>query len=173
MPGKLQNGSGSGSGDLFFKVKGAKHGLINRRIAGRRAQGRNRGTELVVGHAGQTLAGRRRRLGKATIQELKILKRVDIASTALMSALRTNELIQTATLTLRKAGKGQLEYFKITIEQGRVTALNIEVDPASSNGELIETSASRSTRSSRVHAARQDGQPKGSTMFTDQWDAGS
>ena len=28
MPGKLQNGSGSGSGDLFFKVKGAKHGLI-------------------------------------------------------------------------------------------------------------------------------------------------
>ena len=41
-----------------------------------------------------------------------------------MLALRTNEPIQKAVLTLRKAGKGQLEYLKITIEQGRVTSLD-------------------------------------------------
>ena len=43
--------------------------------------------------------------GKATIRELKIVKKVDKASTALMGALRTNEVIKEAVLTLRKAGK--------------------------------------------------------------------
>ena len=61
--------------------------------------------------------------GKAIVRELKIVKRVDSASTALMSALRSNEMITEAVLTLRKAGKGQLEFLKITIEQGRLTGL--------------------------------------------------
>ena len=42
-----------------------------------------------------------------------------------MSALRTNEPIQKAVLTLRKAGKSQLEFLKITIENGRVISLTI------------------------------------------------
>ena len=54
------------------------------------------------------------------MRELRIVKRVDRASTALMAALRTNEVIKKAVLTLRKAGKTQLEYLKITIEHGRV-----------------------------------------------------
>ena len=98
-----------------------------RGIAGRSAQRRDRGPELVVGDAGQ---GRRSAAapppGKATINDLRIVKRVDSASTALMLALRTNEPIQKAVLTLRKAGKSQLEYLKITIEQGRVTSLTID-----------------------------------------------
>src|SRR5215510_642522 len=64
--------------------------------------------------------------GKASMHELKITKRVDAASTALMLALRTNEPITKAVLTLRKAGKSQLEYMKITIEQGRVMSLTID-----------------------------------------------
>ena len=43
-----------------------------------------------------------------------------------MSALRSNELIIKAVLTLRKAGKSPLDYLKITIEQGRVTGLSID-----------------------------------------------
>ena len=54
------------------------------------------------------------------------MKRVDSASTALMLALRTNEPIQKAVLTLRKAGKSQVEYLKVTIEQGRVTSLTVD-----------------------------------------------
>ena len=48
-----------------------------------------------------------------------------------MSALRTNEVIKKAVLTLRKAGKAPLEYLKITIEQGRVMSLDIEAGDAS------------------------------------------
>ena len=77
----------AGAGDMFLMVKGAKHGAIKGEVAGRQAQGRDRGPELVVGHAGQAVAGRRRRTGKATIRELRIVKRVDKASTALMGAL--------------------------------------------------------------------------------------
>src|SRR5262249_10116669 len=63
--------------------------------------------------------------GKASINELKVLKKVDSASTALMLALRTNEAIQKAVLTLRKAGKSQLEFLKTTSEKGRATILRM------------------------------------------------
>ena len=76
-----------------------------------------------MGHAGQGSLGGGIATGKASMQELKIVKRIDSASTALMSALRTNEPIQKAVLTLRKAGKSQLEFLKITIERGRVISL--------------------------------------------------
>jgi len=163
-----------GAGDLFFKVKGAKHGLIKGESLDDQHKDEIEVLSWSWGMQARPALGGGTPSGKATIHELKILKRVDIASTALMSALRTNELIQTATLTLRKAGKGQLEYFKITIEQGRVTALNIEVDPASSNGELIENLSFSFNKIEVVYTPQgQDGQPKGSTMFTDQWDVGS
>src|SRR6185436_19028179 len=77
--------------------------------------------------------------GKASVHDLKIVKRVDSASTALMLALRTNEPITKAVLTLRKAGKSQLEYMKITIEQGRVMSLTI--DGGESNGSSSPGSA--------------------------------
>ena len=67
-----------------------------------------------------------------TINQLNIVKGVDSASTGLMSALRNNDLIKKAVLTVRKAGKSQHEYFKITIENGRITSLDVRT--AASNG---------------------------------------
>ena len=43
-----------------------------------------------------------------------------------MLALRNERADPEAVLTLRKAGKTQVEYLKITIENGRVTSLVIE-----------------------------------------------
>ena len=65
---------------------------------------------------------------KASVRDLKVVKRVDSASTALMKALRHNELIVKAVLTQRKAGTTQLEFLKITIENGRVTEVTVEAD---------------------------------------------
>ncbi len=70
--------------------------------------------------------------GRATIRELHVIKRVDKASTALMGAVRTNEVIKEAVLTLRKSGKGALEFLKITIEQGRL--MSIEIDAGDAQG---------------------------------------
>lgn len=72
--------------------------------------------------------------GKATVSELHIVKRVDQASPTLMNFLKNNKLVSQAQLTVRKAGKTPLEYFKIELEKVRVTSLQTE----SHNEELVE-----------------------------------
>ena len=71
---------------MFLMVKGAKGGLIKGEAQDDDHKGEIEVLQLVVGHAG---AGRRsaaaRATGKATVHELKIVKRIDSASTALMA----------------------------------------------------------------------------------------
>ena len=43
-----------------------------------------------------------------------------------MNFLRNNKLVGQAQLTVRKAGKTPLEYFKIELENVRVTSINAE-----------------------------------------------
>ena len=87
-----------------------------------------------------------------------------------MSALRSNEPIQKAVLTLRKAGKSQLEYLKVTIEQGRVTALDIEGGDANGGADVVEN-VSFSFNKINVEYVPQgkDGQAMGGTVYSDQW----
>src|SRR5580765_8614306 len=111
---------------MFLMVKGAKHSLIK----GESQDDQHKGEIDVVswswGMQAKANIGGGTATGKATINDLRIVKRVDSASTALMLALRTNEPITKAVLTLRKAGKGQLEYLKVTIEQARVISLTVD-----------------------------------------------
>src|SRR5688572_10539928 len=127
-----------GVGDMFLMVKGAKHGVIKGE-----AHDDVHKEEIEVlrwswGMQARPSLGGGGASGKATVNDLKIVKRVDSASTALMNALRTNEVIQKAVLTLRKAGENPLEYVKITIEQGRVTGLTIEAGDVSGGAEILE-----------------------------------
>lgn len=62
---------------------------------------------------------------KTSLSELHISKRVDRASTPLMAVMRSGELIKKATLTVRKAGGLQIDYFTLTIERGRITACEV------------------------------------------------
>ncbi len=71
---------------------------------------------------------------RSTINDLRIVKRVDSASPTLMNFLRSNKPIGQAQLTVRKAGKTPLEYFKIELENVRVTSITAESDKA----ELVE-----------------------------------
>jgi type VI secretion system secreted protein Hcp len=112
--------------------------------------------------------------GRAIVRELKIVKHVDSSSTALMSALRSNEIITKAVLTLRKAGKSPLEYLKITIEQGRVTGLTIEAGDEDGSPDVIENVAFSFNKITVEYVPQgQDGQARGSTQFVDQWDQSS
>jgi type VI secretion system secreted protein Hcp len=160
----------NGHGDMFLMVKGAKHGLIK----GESQDDQHKGEIDVVswswGMQAKPTLGGGTASGKATINDLRIVKRVDSASTALMLALRTNEPIQKAVLTLRKAGKSQLEYMKVTIEQGRVTALNIEGGDPGGNSEVVEK-VSFSFNKIEVEYVPQgkDGLPQGGLTFADQW----
>ncbi len=158
------------AGDMFLLVKGAKHGLIKGE-----AQDDKHGGEIEVvswswGMQGKPSFGGGPATGKATIHGLKIVKKVDSSSTALMLALRSNESIQKAVLTLRKSGKGQLEYLTITIENGRVTALTLDGGDQSGGADVVEH-VSFSFNKIEVEYVPQgkDGQALGGMTFVDQW----
>ena len=159
-----------GAGDMFLMVKGAKHGLIK----GESQDAQHKGEIEVVswswGMVAKPTIGGGTATGKATINDLRIVKRVDSASTALMGALRTNEPIQKAVLTLRKAGKSQLEYLKITIEQGRVVSLIIDTVETAATPDIVER-VSFSFNKIEVEYVPQgkDGLPQGGMTFADQW----
>jgi len=68
--------------------------------------------------------------GKTTIQELLVVKFVDQSSPTLMSFAWSNKLVIDATLTVRKAGHTPLEYFKIDLENVRVTSIQTESEGA-------------------------------------------
>lgn len=68
--------------------------------------------------------------GRRQLAELKVVKRADRASTALMSVLSTNELLTSVVLSVRKSGGtgGGLAYFKVTLEKARVIEYTVQSD---------------------------------------------
>jgi type VI secretion system secreted protein Hcp len=157
---------------MFLSVTGARHG----QISGEAHDEKHKNEVEVLGWSwgmqGKPSLGGGVATGKATIRELKITKHVDKASTALMSALRSNEPIKVAILTIRKAGKTPLEYLVIKIEDGRVMSLDIEVGDGSSNVALVErVSFSFNKISIEYKPQGPDGNALGSTSFEDQWTA--
>lgn len=161
---------GSGTSDIFLSVKGAKSGAIKGE-----SQDQQHAKEIDVvswswGMESRASLGGGTARSKAVVRELKIVKRVDSASTPLMSALRSNEMISKAVLTQRKAGKTQLEFLKVTIEQGRVTSLEITAGDGDNPTDLFE-SVSFSFNKITVEYTPQgkDGQAQGSMLFQDEW----
>lgn len=161
-----------GAGDMFLMVKGAKHGLIKGESPDTQHKDEIEVLSWSWGMQAKTNLASGTASGKATINDLRIVKRVDSASTALMLALRTNEPIQKAVLTLRKAGKSALEYLKITIENGRVTGLTIDSGDTSGSADIFEK-VSFSFNKIEVEYVPQgkDGKPQGGMLFADQWSA--
>ena len=161
-----------GAGDMFLSVNGARHG----QISGEAHDEKHKNEVEVLGWSwgmqGKASLGGGGATGKATMRELRIIKRVDKASTALMAAVRTNEVIKQAVLTVRKSGKTPLEYFKIKIEDGRVMSLDIEAGDESNSSALVEKITFSFNKISIEYTPQgPDGNALGSTSFEDQWNA--
>jgi len=166
----VSNVSSNGTGDMFLLVKGAKHGVIKGEAADAQHKGEIEIVSWSWGMQAKNTLGGGLATGKATIQDLRVVKRVDSASTALMLALRTNEPIQKAVLTLRKAGKSQLEYLKITIEGGRVTSLTVDGGDAAGSPDVVEKVSFAFNKIEVEYVGQgKDGLPGGSMIFTDTW----
>jgi type VI secretion system secreted protein Hcp len=160
-----------GSGDMFLMVKGAMHGVIKGESQADQHKDEIEVVSWSWGMQGKQNLGGGAATGKATILELKVVKKLDKASTGLMQALRTNEPIQQAVLTLRKAGKGALEYLKITIENGRVMSLTIDAGDAGGGSQVVER-VSFSFNKIDVQYTPQgaDGKAQGGMLFSDQFE---
>ena len=158
-------------GDMFLSVKGAKAGVINGE-----SEDATHPKEIEVLAWGWGMAqrlaagGGTAPTGRASIHELKITKSVDTASTALMWALRTNEVISSAILTVRKAGSKPLEFLKITLGDARVSSIEIEggVPPGSIGVVEVVTFAFNKINIDYTGQGK-DGQSLGSRNFQDEF----
>lgn len=89
--------------------------------------------------------------GKGSMAELHVVKRVDQSSPTLMSLLRSHAKIKQARLSVRKAGTKPLEYFRIDLENVRLTSLQ-----ASSEGDELVERITLSFQKVRVSYTPQD-----------------
>src|SRR2546423_11986767 len=98
----------SGVGDMFLMVKGAKCGLIKGEAQDDVHKGEIEVLRWSWGMQAKSSLGGGVATGKASVRELTVVKRIDSASTALMSRLGTNDPIRKAGRTRGKPGKPQL-----------------------------------------------------------------
>jgi type VI secretion system secreted protein Hcp len=123
MPTPFQAPAGSGSADFFLHVQTKRAGKVKGEAVATGHQddivvsGWNWG--ITAGSAlGDTQATARR-----SYSALTVIKGIDNASTALMSALATNDEVKEARLCLRRAGGEQEDYLTVTLKAARITSL--------------------------------------------------
>jgi type VI secretion system secreted protein Hcp len=154
------------SGDMFLTLTGQKTGVIK----GESTDDKHKGEIDIVGWSwgmkSPTDVATGQATGKTSLKELRILKHVDKASTALMSVTVNNEVIKKGVLSVRKAGTMQQEYFKLTVENGRITAYDVQA-PESTDSPLMLESLSLAFQKIEIEYRQQgdDGQLLGSGMF--------
>ncbi|MDB5876219.1 MAG: Hcp1 family type secretion system effector [Ramlibacter sp.] len=149
-------------GDMFLKVETARQGVVKGESADKQHSQEIDVLAWSWGMRAQSALSGGGASSKATLDELRITKKVDSASTALMSTMRSNELIKKATLTVRKAGGDPIEYMKITLQDARITQLGVE----SEEHELVERMSIAFQRINVQYVPQgQDGQVRGSMTF--------
>jgi type VI secretion system secreted protein Hcp len=114
--------------DMFFKAAGQRTGAITGESIDRRFAGQIDVIDWAWGmSAPSAVSGQR--TGRLLVKELTLVKRADCASTALMSVMRSNELLSTAVLSVRKAGGADpLPYFVITLDKARIVSFDLQSD---------------------------------------------
>jgi type VI secretion system secreted protein Hcp len=140
MPGQipgLSAAAGGGSADYFLHVQTKRAG----KVKGEAVAPGHQDDIVVTGwnwglSAGAALVDTRA-TARRSYSALTVHKGVDSASTALMSALATNDEVKEAKLSLRRAGGEQDDFFTITLKGARVTSLQHSGDDDGSTRETV------------------------------------
>ena len=154
-------------GDVFLKIDGARQGPIKGESIDTAHQGEIDVLSWSWGLKGNVNAFGEI-VGRSTLNQMRVSKRVDAATTALMGALRTNEDIKKAVLTVRKAGGTKaIEFFKIVMEKGRITLVELKGgdDSGESTGLIEEINISFQKVSVEYQGQAAQGGSKGTTTF--------
>lgn len=150
--------------DMFLKLEGQKTGVIKGESHDSAFPNQidvlgwswGMSTSSSIGGSGPS--------GRSSLNELRIRKATDRASTALMSVMRTNEIIKEGVLTVRKAGGVQIEYLTISVRRGRITSFEI----SGLDGPRLSEELSIAFESIEVEYHEQDktGAKKGGSSFS-------
>src|SRR5215813_5736581 len=93
-----------------------------------------------VTNAGSMISGGGGGAGKATFQDLTIVHHIDKASPSLMQACATGAHLKEATITHRKAGKGQQEFLVVKMSDIIITGVThggVSGEPASETVTMV------------------------------------
>mgnify|MGYP003477905328 CR=1 FL=1 len=74
---------------------------------------------------------------RRSYKSLSVHKTIDSASTGLLNALVSNDELREVTLSMRKAGEGQQDYFRLTLKGARVGSIDIDTDQSGSTLERV------------------------------------
>ncbi|MBL8347637.1 MAG: type VI secretion system tube protein Hcp [Rubrivivax sp.] len=140
MPIAPQGTPGSGACDIFLHVMAKRAGKV-------KGEARSAGhtDDIVVsgwrwGLSVSSSVGMTRETSLRSYNALTVFKSIDSATTALMSALASNDEIKEAKLTMRRAGGEQEDFFLITLKDARIASVNHEVDADGETREIVAIS---------------------------------
>lgn len=154
-----------GQEDLFLRIELTRSGLVR----GEAADPRHRDEIILAGWSwgmqAQTAMSAIGAASKATVHELRVRKAVDRSSPVMMSALRNNDPLRRAVLTMRKAGGVQHEYMRFAIEDGRITSYQVKSEAGMAWEDIAFSFRRVEVEYRQQHS---DGQLGGTVTFTDQ-----
>ena len=129
-------GAGAGS-DIYLHVQTKRAGKVKGEVTvtGHTDDIQVRG--WTWGAAAGSALGSAQATARRTYKHLTVSKRIDSASTALLSALATNDEVKEAKLTMCKAGGKALDYYKLTLKGARVVNIEITVGADGQPTELV------------------------------------
>lgn len=118
------------------------------------------------GVAAPTAMGSVQATARRSYKNLTFLKATDTASTALLSALATNDEVKEARLTMRKAGEGQQDFFRMTLKNARITGVDLD---SAEDGDVVERVTVAFTKVEIEYTPQQrTGQRGAGYVFTDE-----
>ena len=138
MPSTVPTGgSSAGSSDIFLQVQAKRAG----KVKGEATSPGHEDDIIVVswqwGVSASSALGSTQATSRRSYRGLTVIKHIDSATTALMSALATNDEIKEAKLTMRKPGAEQMDYFIVTLKNARVSALEHATDLHGNTAETV------------------------------------
>lgn len=121
--------------DTYLKIQTRRAGAVKGE-----STAADHADEIIVrdwswGAAAASALGAGAATARRAYRNLSITKAVDCASTALLSALATNDEVKEARLMVRKAGEGQQDFLIITLKGARVATVDLD---GGSDGETFE-----------------------------------
>jgi type VI secretion system secreted protein Hcp len=165
MPDLLNDGGAVGRADYFLHLQTKRAGRLRGEAS---ALGHEESILLVGWSWGMTsgaAVGDTQATARRSYSALTVVKHIDSASTALMSALATNDEVKEAKLTLRRAGGGQQDYLTITLKGARITSLHHSGD---ANGQTLENvTIAFNEVEVQYHPQKSGGLRGGATSFHD------
>jgi type VI secretion system secreted protein Hcp len=162
---------GAGAADMYLSV-------VLKRAGKGKGEGAAAGHEedIIVrswswGAAGHFAHTSVQATGRRTYKHLSIVKGLDTASTALLTALAVNDEVREAKLTMRKAGADEEDFFHILLKNARVTSVDYETDAHGDTVEVVNLSFVKVEVEYRVQQS--SGQHGAAFVFEDELEGAS